>query len=207
MASLEYENKYYSQGYKLILGMDEAGRGPIAGPLVIACVILPIGYQNDAINDSKKLSEKKREILYEEITKSAKYIGVKVVDEATIDALNIYAATKKGMEDLIKEIPFKVDVVLVDAMKIEIDKNIINVPLIHGDAISTSIAAASIIAKVTRDRMMYEIDKEFPLYDFKNNKGYGTKKHMEAIEQYGICKYHRLTYYPVSKYAQLKLDI
>jgi ribonuclease HII len=206
MASMEYENKYYNEGYNVIVGMDEAGRGPLAGPLVIACVILEKGYENELINDSKKLSKKKRELLYEEIQKVATYIGVKVIDEATIDKLNIYAATKKGMEDLIREIPFKVDVVLVDAMKIELKDMIVN-PLIHGDALSTSIAAASIIAKVTRDRMMYEIDKEFPMYDFKSNKGYGTKKHMEAIDTYGICKYHRLSYYPVSKYAQLKLDI
>ena len=206
MASMEYEKKYYDEGYKVIVGMDEAGRGPLAGPLVIACVILPIDYINEEINDSKKLSEKKRDKLYEEIQTHAQYIGVKVVDEATIDRLNIYAATKKGMEDLIKEIPFKVDVVLVDAMKIDVG-DIKTLPLIHGDAISSSIAAASIIAKVTRDRMMYEIDKEYPQYEFKNNKGYGTKKHMQAIEEYGICKYHRLTYYPVSKYAQTKLDI
>ena len=206
MASMEYENKYYNEGYSVIVGMDEAGRGPLAGPLVIACVILDKDYVNNDINDSKKLTEKKREVLFEEIQKVAKYIGVKIVDEATVDALNIYAATKKGMEDLIKEIPFKVDVVLVDAMKIEL-KDMVTVPLIHGDALSTSIAAASIIAKVTRDHIMYDIDKEFPVYDFKNNKGYGTKKHMAAIEEYGICKYHRLTYYPVSKYAQLKLDI
>lgn len=206
MASMEYENKYYEKGYKVIVGMDEAGRGPLAGPLSIACVILPQGYENSEINDSKKLTEKKRERLFDEINKVAKYVGIKLIDEKTIDELNIYAATKKGMEDLIKEIPFKVDVVLVDAMKIELN-NVEVVPLIHGDALSTSIAAASIIAKVTRDRIMYDIDKEYPNYDFKNNKGYGTKKHMEAIEKYGICKYHRLTYYPASKYAQMKLDI
>lgn len=206
MASMEYENKYYDLGYNMIVGMDEAGRGPLAGPLTVACVILPKDYYNEHINDSKKLSEKKREELFQEINKVAVYIGVKIIDEATIDAMNIYAATKKAMEDLINEIPFKVDVVLVDAMKIDL-KDVVNVPLIHGDAISTSIAAASIIAKVTRDHIMYDIDKEFPVYDFKNNKGYGTKKHMEAIEKYGICKYHRLTYYPVSKYSQLKLDI
>jgi ribonuclease HII len=208
MASMEYENEYYKKGYKVIVGMDEAGRGPLAGPLAIACVILPKNYQNDQIDDSKKLSEKKREELYKEIEKVAIYINVKIIDEATIDKLNIYAATKKGMEDLINEIPlkFNVDVVLVDAMKIELKDKVV-VPLIHGDAISTSIAAASIIAKVTRDHIMYEIDKEYPNYDFKHNKGYGTKKHMEAIEKYGICKYHRLTYYPVSKYAQMKLEI
>ena len=206
MASMEYENKYYNEGYKVIVGMDEAGRGPLAGPLAIACVILPENYENKDINDSKQLSEKKREGLYKEIQEHALYVGIKIIDEETIDKLNIYAATKKGMEELIKEIPFKVDVVLVDAMKIELEDMVV-VPLIHGDALSTSIAAASIIAKVTRDHIMYEIDKEYPMYDFKNNKGYGTKKHMEALEEYGICKYHRLSYAPVSKCAQMKLDI
>ena len=162
MATMEYENKYYNEGYKVIVGVDEAGRGPLAGPLSIACVILPSDYENAAINDSKQLSEKKRELLYKEIQEKALYIGVKIIDEETIDKLNIYAATKKGMEDLIKEIPFKVDVVLVDAMKIELNDTIV-VPLIHGDALSTSIAAASIVAKVTRDHIMYEIDKEFPM--------------------------------------------
>lgn len=206
MATMEYENKYYNEGYKVIVGVDEAGRGPLAGPLSIACVILPNNYENKDINDSKQLSEKKREILYKEIQEHALYIGIKIIDEETIDKLNIYAATKKGMEDLINEIPFKVDVALVDAMKIELNDTIV-VPLIHGDALSTSIAAASIIAKVTRDHIMYDIDKEFPMYDFKNNKGYGTKKHMEALEKYGICKHHRLSYAPVSKCAQIKLDI
>ena len=206
MANMEYENKYYKEGYQVIVGMDEAGRGPLAGPLCIACAILPANYHNEEINDSKKLTEKKREKLFEIIKNDALYIGIKLIDEATIDKFNIYQATKKGMEDLIKEIPFKVDVVLVDAMKIELD-NCLVVPLIHGDALSTSIAAASIIAKVTRDRIMDDLDKEYPMYDFKHNKGYGTKKHMEAIETYGITKYHRLSYYPVSKYSQLKLEI
>lgn len=205
MATMEYENKYYNEGYKVIVGVDEAGRGPLAGPLSIACVILPNNYENKDINDSKQLSEKKREILYKEIQEHALYIGIKIIDEETIDKLNIYAATKKGMEDLINEIPFKVDVALVDAMKIELNDTIV-VPLIHGDALSTSIAAASIIAKVTRDHIMYDIDKEFPMYDFKNNKGYGTKKHIEAIKEYGITKYHRLSYNPVPLYKDKKID-
>ena len=208
MANLEYENSYYKQGYKYIVGMDEAGRGPLAGPLVIACVILPKDYINPEIDDSKKISEKKREKLFEEIKKNALYVGVKIVDEKTIDTLNIYEATKRGMEELIDEINIDYDVVLVDAMKIEIkDKNKLVLPLIHGDAISQSIAAASIIAKVTRDHIMYEIDKEYPMYDFKNNKGYGTKNHMLALDKYGICKYHRLSYSPVMRASQIKLDI
>ena len=203
---LSYERQYYGEGAKLIAGVDEAGRGPLAGPLVIAAVILPEDVFISGLNDSKQISASKRDKLYDEVLQKAISVSVNIVSISNIDELNIYAATKKGMEDLIKAIPFKVDIVLVDAMKIDVGE-IETLPLIHGDAISSSIAAASIIAKVTRDRMMYEIDKEFPQYDFKNNKGYGTKKHMEAIEEYGICKYHRLTYYPVSKYAQIKLDI
>ena len=207
MASMEYEKKYYSEGYKSVVGMDEAGRGPLAGPLVIACVILPSDYENSNIDDSKKISEKKREALYEEIKKVALYIGVKIIDERTIDKMDIYHATKWGMEELIKEIDVYNDVVLVDAMKIQLEDKVV-VPLIHGDALSTSIAAASIVAKVTRDHIMYELDEKYPEYDFKNNKGYGTKKHMEALDKYGIRECHRLSYAPVYNAAnQMKLDI
>lgn len=207
MASMEYENEYYNLGYKKIIGIDEAGRGPLAGPLVVAGVVLPKGYQNDAINDSKKLSESKREALYEIIKKDALKIFVKIVDEKTIDQLDIYHATKWAMEEIVKEAINDCDVVLVDAMKIEVKDKLV-LPLIHGDALSTSIAAASIVAKVTRDHIMYELDEKYPEYDFKNNKGYGTKKHMEAIELYGIRECHRMSFAPVYKAAsQMKLDI
>ena len=207
MASMEYENEYYNLGYKSIMGIDEAGRGPLAGPLVVAGVVFPKGYENELINDSKQISESKREALYEVIKKDALHIFIKVVDERTIDKLDIYHATKWAMEEIVKEASDKCDVVLVDAMKIEIkDKEVL--PLIHGDALSTSIAAASIIAKVTRDHIMYELDGKYPEYDFKNNKGYGTKKHMEAIDKYGIRECHRMSYAPVYKAAnQMKLDI
>lgn len=207
MASMEYENKYYDLGYKSIMGIDEAGRGPLAGPLVVAGVIFSKGYENELINDSKKLTEAKREALYDIIQKDASHIFVKIIDERTIDRLNIYHATKWAMEEIVKDANEICDVVLVDAMKIEVkDKEVL--PLIHGDALSTSIAAASIIAKVTRDRIMYELDEKYPEYDFKNNKGYGTKKHMEAIDLYGIRDCHRMSYAPVYKAAsQMKLDI
>ena len=207
MASMEYENKYYDLGYKSIMGIDEAGRGPLAGPLVVAGVIFNKGYENELINDSKKLTEAKREALYDIIKKDALHIFVKIIDERTIDRLDIYHATKWAMEEIVKDANEICDVVLVDAMKIEVkDKEVL--PLIHGDALSTSIAAASIIAKVTRDRIMYELDEKYPEYDFKNNKGYGTKKHMEAIDLYGIRDCHRMSYAPVYKAAsQMKLDI
>ena len=207
MASMEYENKYYKLGYKSIMGIDEAGRGPLAGPLVVAGVIFPKGYENSLINDSKQLSEAKRESLYEVIKKDALHIIVKIIDERTIDKLDNYHATKWAMEEIVKEANDKCDAVLVDAMKIEVkDKEIL--PLVHGDALSTSIAGASIIAKVTRDHIMYELDKKYPEYDFKNNKGYGTKKHMEAIDKYGIRECHRMSFAPVYKAAsQMKLDI
>ncbi|MBR3891683.1 MAG: ribonuclease HII [Bacilli bacterium] len=207
MASMEYENKYYELGYKSVMGIDEAGRGPLAGPLVVAGVIFPKGYENSLINDSKQLSEAKRESLYEVIKKDALHIIVKIIDERTIDKLDIYHATKWAMEEIVKEANDKCDAVLVDAMKIEVkDKEIL--PLVHGDALSTSIAGASIIAKVTRDHIMYELDKKYPEYDFKNNKGYGTKKHMEAIDKYGIRECHRMSFAPVYKAAsQMKLDI
>ena len=207
MASMEYENKYYKLGYKSIMGIDEAGRGPLAGPLVVAGVIFPKGYENSLINDSKQLREEKRDSLYEVIKKDALHIIVKIIDERTIDKLDIYHATKWAMEEIVKEANDKCDAVLVDAMKIEVkDKEIL--PLVHGDALSTSIAGASIIAKVTRDHIMYELDKKYPEYDFKNNKGYGTKKHMEAIDKYGIRECHRMSFAPVYKAAsQMKLDI
>lgn len=207
MASMEYENKYYDLGYKSIMGIDEAGRGPLAGPLVVAGVIFKKGYENELINDSKKLTEAKREVLFDIIQKDALHIFVKIIDERTIDRLDIYHATKWAMEEIVNDAKEICDVVLVDAMKIEVkDKEVL--PIIHGDALSTSIAAASIIAKVTRDRIMYELDKKYPEYDFKNNKGYGTKKHMEAIDLYGIRECHRMSYAPVYKAAsQMKLDI
>lgn len=199
---LEYENKLYDKGYKLICGIDEVGRGPLLGPVVTSAVILPVGYYNPEIKDSKKLSEKKREKLFDIITKDAVSIGIGIVDEKKIDEINIYEATKVAMKMAIDNLSIKPDYVLIDAMKLDID--IPSNSIIKGDAKSESIAAASIIAKVTRDRMIDEIDKEYPMYDLKNNKGYGTKKHLEALKEYGPCKYHRYSYSPVSDSIKMK---
>lgn len=192
---LEYENELYKKGYKLICGIDEVGRGPLLGPVVTAAVILPIGYYNPEIKDSKKISEKKREKLFDIISENAIDIGIGIVDEKTIDEINIYEATKVAMKKAIDNLKIKPDYVLIDAMKLDID--IPSNSIIKGDALSESIAAASIIAKVTRDRMIDEIDEEYPMYDLKKNKGYGTKKHLSALNEYGPCKYHRYSYSPV----------
>lgn len=194
----KYEKELYSKGYNLIGGVDEVGRGPLIGSVVAACVVLPKDFVLEGLTDSKKLSEKKRNEYYDYIEKHALGIGIGVVDEKEIDRLNIYEATKIAMKEAIKNVGFKMDHILIDAMKLDIDTE--TRPIIKGDAKSISIAAASVIAKVYRDRMMYELDKIYPMYDLKNNKGYGTKKHIQAIEKYGITKYHRLTYNPVSMY-------
>lgn len=193
----EYENELYKKNIKLIAGVDEVGRGPLAGPVVCAAVILKEDYENDKINDSKKLTEKKREALYDVIMGDALSVGIGISSEDVIDEINILQATKKAMTEAIKNLDIKPEHVLIDAVKLE-DLDIPQTSIIKGDAKSISIAASSIIAKVTRDRMMVELDKKHPEYDFKNNKGYGTKKHIEAIRKYGIIKEHRKTFKPVS---------
>ena len=161
MASLEYENKFRSEGYKYIVGIDEAGRGPLAGPLVIAAVILPPQFDNPTINDSKQLSDKKRRAMFKIISENALEIKVSIIDTQTIDKLNIYVATKIGMEELVAKMDFNYDAVFVDAMKLDgIKKPLLS--LIKGDELSLSIAAASIIAKVTRDDIMIKMDKVYP---------------------------------------------
>ena len=196
----EYENKYIDMGYNVIAGTDEAGRGPLVGPVVAACVVLPNDYNNDEINDSKKLTEKKREKLYDIIMKDALAVGVSIISAKEIDEINILEASRKGMIESYKEAnkKIKIDVLLTDAMKIDT----LDIPvekIIKGDAKSISIAAASIIAKVTRDRLLLELDKKYPEYGFKDHKGYPTKKHLEAIEKYGIFDEYRKTYGPVKK--------
>ncbi len=206
MASLEYENEFRAKGYNRILGIDEAGRGPLAGPLVIAGVVLPLDFKNEEINDSKQLSDKKRREMYNIIMKNALDVKVNIVDVETIDRLNILRATKEGMEEICRLVGDRCDAVFVDAVKLEnIDKPILS--LIKGDALSLSIAAASIVAKVTRDDIMIELDKEYPEYGFKKNMGYGTKVHMEALDKYGVTKHHRMSYAPVYKASMPKLDI
>lgn len=195
--SNEYEIKWWSEGKEYIVGMDEAGRGPLAGPLVVAAVCFPKDFHHDEIYDSKKVSEKKREQMFEIIKQEALEYHIKVVTPKEIDELNIYRATQKAMEDLVSE--FKtVDGVLTDAMPLpHVSKDVI--AIVKGDQKSVSIAAASILAKVTRDRMMIEYDQMYPEYGFKDHKGYGTKKHLEAIEKYGVLDIHRESYGPVKK--------
>ena len=194
----EFEEKLNNEGYNYIGGCDEAGRGPLVGPVVCACVVFPKGYKNDLINDSKKLTEKKREALYDIIIKDALSYGIAVISAKEIDEINILEASRKGMIEAYKEANKKIniDYLLTDAMKI----STLNIPvldIIKGDAKSVSIAAASILAKVTRDRILYELDKKYPEYDFKSHKGYPTKKHLELIEKYGVFDEYRKSYKPV----------
>ena len=191
----KYEKELNKQGIKLIAGVDEVGRGPLIGPVVAAAVILPENFTLKGLTDSKKLSEKKREEYYEIIKKEAIAIGVGVISEKRIDEINIYEATKEAMKLAINNLNPKPEHILIDAMPLELEMP--TTSIIKGDLLSISISAASVIAKVERDHMLYEIDKLFPMYDLKNNKGYGTKKHLEAIKKYGITKYHRLSYKPV----------
>ena len=192
----KYEKDLIEKGIKLIAGVDEVGRGPLIGPVVAAAVILPENFELKGLTDSKKLSEKKREEYYEIIKKEAIAIGVGIISEKRIDEINIYEATKEAMKEAINNLSVKPEHVLIDAMPLEL--GIETTSIIKGDLLSRTISAASVIAKVTRDRMLYEMDKEYPMYDLKNNKGYGTKKHLEAIKEYGITKYHRLSYKPVA---------
>ena len=200
----KYENELYDKGFKYIGGVDEVGRGPLIGSVVAACVVLPRDFKLDGLTDSKKLSEKKRDEFYNIIKEKAIAIGIGIVDEKKIDEINIYEATKVAMKEAIKNTNIKLDHVLIDAMPLDIDVE--TTSIIKGDAKSISIAAASVIAKVTRDRMMYELDKLYPMYDLASNKGYGTKKHIAAIKEYGITRYHRLSFKPVSDYKDKIID-
>ena len=195
----KYERELNEQGIEIIGGVDEVGRGPLIGSVITACVVLPKNFKLEGLTDSKKLSEKKREKFYDIIMKEALSVGIGECTEREIDKYNIYEATKIAMKRAIDEANKKVKIehVLIDAMPLDLD--IPTTSIIKGDAKSITIAAASVIAKVTRDRMMYELDKIYPMYDLAHNKGYPTKKHLEAIEQYGITKYHRLCYGPVAK--------
>ena len=194
---LKFERDLYSQGITLIGGVDEAGRGPLVGPVVAACVILPVNYELEGLNDSKQLSEKKRDLLFDIIMKDAISVGVGIVEADMIDEINILEASRLAMKLAIENMDVKPEFVLSDAMKL----NNIDIPykdIVHGDALSLSIAAGSVIAKVTRDRMLYELDKEYPEYGFAKHKGYPTKAHLEAIQKYGLLKNYRFTYKPVS---------
>lgn len=180
--------------YHYICGIDEAGRGPLAGPVVVASVIMPRDSMIEGVNDSKKVSEKKREALYEQIIEEAISYGVGIIDQKEIDEINILNATKKGLTTSLKELNVKPDIILVDALN-KIDT--LGIPyrsIIKGDAKAYSISAASIIAKVTRDRIMRQWDEVYPMYGFEKHKGYGTAVHIQAIKEYGLCPIHRKSF-------------
>ena len=197
-----FERKLRQQGINFIAGVDEVGRGPLVGPVVAACVILPEEFWLDGLTDSKKLSEKKREFYYDEIMKQAIAVGIGIISEEVIDDVNIYEATKMAMKEAISKCAISPQHVLIDAMPLSLD--IPTTSIIKGDLKSVTISAASVVAKVTRDRMLDELDKEYPMYDFKNNKGYPTKKHLAAIDEYGIIPQHRKSYGPVKEYLKKK---
>ncbi len=199
--SNQYENLYWDKN-QYVIGIDEAGRGPLAGPVVVAGVIFPIGYDSKDIYDSKKLSQKKREELYKVILEDALYYNIQIVDEKDVDKYNIYQATKMANERIVLD--SKCQVVLTDAMKLQLE-NYTVYPIIKGDQKSCSIAAGSILAKVTRDHIMDEYDAIYPQYGFKQHKGYPTKAHLQALQQFGPCPIHRFSYGPVMESNQLRL--
>ena len=188
----EYERKYAGKGF--ICGVDEAGRGPLAGPVVAAAVILPEDETFIYLNDSKKVTEKRREVLYEQIVSKAVSYGIGIVSHDIIDEINILQATYRAMRSAVENMDIRPDVCLVDAVTIPDLGDIEQVPIIKGDAKSVSIAAASVLAKVTRDRIMVELGAKYPQYGFEKHKGYGTKAHMEAIKEFGPCPEHRRTF-------------
>lgn len=190
---LEYENKALSAGYNVVCGVDEAGRGPLAGPVYAAAVILPNGYVVDEVNDSKKLSEKKREMLYDRIISECVDYSVGIATVEEIDKINILQATFLAMRRAIDGLEVKPDIALIDGNK-KPGSSIDEWTIIKGDAKSANIAAASIIAKVSRDRYMLEMSQKYPQYQFEKHKGYGTKLHYEMLEKYGLSDIHRRTF-------------
>ena len=194
----KYEENLYNEGYKFICGIDEAGRGPLAGPVVVGAAVMPRDSKLEWVNDSKKVTEKRREILYDRITEEALAWGVGIISEKEIDELNILNATKKGLHlalgEVIEKLKQKPDIVIVDALR-EIDT--FEIPyqsIIKGDATCYSISCASILAKVTRDRIMRQWDEVYPMYGFARHKGYGTAAHIAAIKEYGLCPLHRRSF-------------
>lgn len=192
---LEYERDLYEKGYEYIAGTDEVGRGPLVGPVVASAVILPKNYELKGLTDSKKLSEKKRNLFYDVIMKDAISVGVGIVSEKIIDEINILEASRKAMNIALDNLSVKPEYILSDAMKLDRDVEVL--PIIHGDAKSITIAAASVIAKVTRDRMMEELGKIHPEYEFERHKGYPTKRHIELVKEYGVIDEYRKTFKPI----------
>ena len=196
----EYEDNLYNKGINFIGGVDEVGRGPLIGPVVAACVVLPKDFYIDGLTDSKKLTAKKRDYFYTIIKEVALACEIGVVSPFEIDQINIYQASKKAMIEAISKVNIKMDHILIDAMPLEI--NIPTTSIIKGDSKSITIAAASIIAKVTRDKMMDELDHLYPMYGYKDHKGYPTKKHLDAIKKYGLIDGYRKTYKPIVDYIK-----
>ena len=190
----QIEEELYNSGVNLICGIDEAGRGPLAGPVVVAAAIMPRDSMIEGVNDSKKVSEKKREKLYDLITDEAIAYGVGIIDQKEIDRINILNATKEGLTMAVKELNPKPDLIIVDALSKIDTEEIPYKSIIKGDAKCYSIACASIIAKVTRDRIMRQWDEVYPQYGFIKHKGYGTAAHISAIKEYGLCPLHRLSF-------------
>ena len=195
----DFENEFKHQGIEFIAGVDEAGRGPLVGPVSVAAVILPIGLKLDKINDSKKLTETQRVTIYEQIRKNAIAVESILVDETKIDEMNILRATMWGMYQVLAKLSPKPEAALIDAVKLP-QLEIPYKAIIKGDALSASIAAASIVAKVERDRYMDELDKEYPMYGFAQHKGYGTQEHLVAIKKYGPCPAHRRSFEPIKSW-------
>lgn len=193
---LEYETELYNKGITLIAGIDEVGRGPLCGPVVACACIMPVNYQLEGLNDSKKISEKKREKLYDILIKDAIAYGIGEVSPKRIDEINILEASKEAMRIAVNNLSIKPEHLLIDA--VSINTSIPETPIIKGDAKSMNIAAASIIAKVTRDRMMIELDKKYPEYGYKKHKGYPTKAHIDAVKKYGVKDFYRFTFSPIS---------
>ena len=195
-----YERLAYQEGASFIAGVDEVGRGPLAGPVVAAAVILPKNIEDLGFDDSKKLSSSKREEIYRLIQEKAIAIGIGIVDADIIDQVNIYQASRLAMQQAVSELKIQPDYLLIDAMKIDV--NTPQIGIIKGDAKSISIAAASIVAKQVRDQMMREFDELYPGYDFSNNAGYGTPKHLEGLNKKGICPIHRKTFAPIKDFLK-----
>ena len=192
MSKLDYELKLQGEGFQTLAGVDEVGRGPLAGPVVVACVSLPLDDVIEGVDDSKKLTEKKRNALYQQIIERATAVKVVFVDEKTIDEINILNATKLAMKQAIEQLPTKVDCVLIDAVKLDTD--VFTYPIVKGDALSYLIGAASIVAKVERDAYMTKMAQLYPEYGFEKHKGYGTKQHVQAIKEIGPCPIHRRSF-------------
>lgn len=197
-----FERKLINQGYKYICGIDEVGRGPLVGPVVAAAVILPLNFELEGLTDSKKISEKKRNEFDKIIKEKAIAYSIAEIDNNKIDEVNIYEATKLAMQKAINGLKVKPDYILIDAMPLKLD--IENQSIIKGDFKSRTIAAASVLAKVYRDNILYELDKQYPYYNYKKNKGYPTKEHIEAISKHGINKFYRKSYGPVKDYVNNK---